>query len=165
MIAWLSWGSGRFCIGGDSKLKIVWRTAGSNCGNRGFGIPGIPVIGKPGIQEALREWRYEKVHRRPGLSWDPPTRNGILSRKLENGLAEHKRPTQFFSLSNSTSCPQLCPFVPAVGSMCTTTGLYFFIQSCNSSIDTAIEGPAGASDKTFGHVDAHLDRCVNTYRQ
>ena len=43
--------------------------------------------------------------------------------------------------------------------MCITTGLYFSIQSCNSSIDTA--GPAGTSDNTFGHVDAILDECMN----
>jgi hypothetical protein len=43
--------------------------------------------------------------------------------------------------------------------MCITTGLLILIQSCNSSIETA--GPAGASDKTFGHVDANLDECVN----
>ena len=44
MIAWLSWGAGKFRNWGDSRLKIVWRTAGSNYGCRGFGISGIPVI-------------------------------------------------------------------------------------------------------------------------
>ncbi len=36
-----------------------------------------------------------------------------------------------------------------------STGPYFPIHSCNSFIDTA--GPAGASDKAFGHVDTNLD--------
>jgi hypothetical protein len=129
----------------------------------GFRNPRHPSDWEYRTKEALRGWCYEKVHRRLGLSWDPPTRNGILSRKLENGLAEHKRHTQLLSLSNLISCPKLCPSVPGVGWMCVSTGLYFLIQSCNSSIDTA--GPAGASDKTFGHDDAHLDGCVNTYRQ
>jgi hypothetical protein len=56
-----------------------------------------------------REWRYEKVHRGLGLSWDPPTRNGILSRMLEDGLAEHMRPTQPLSLSNLPTTVSIRP--------------------------------------------------------
>ena len=43
--------------------------------------------------------------------------------------------------------------------MSITTGSFFLIQSCNSSIGTA--GPAGASDKTAGQVNSSLDECAD----
>ncbi len=164
LIAWLSWGSGRFFIWGDNNSKIVLRIAGSNCGNRGFGISGIPVVGNTAPRRfcesgAMRRFIVDLAF--PGI-FQPATAYCQESKRTAC-LAKHHRPTVFLSLSNLTSCPQPCPSVPGVGWMCITAGLYFLIQSCNSSIDTA--GPAGASDRTVGHVDANLDRCVNTNRQ